>query len=548
MLKQETTVEPKVSTEPGANISRRLVTIFASVKLTVTLISLIATSVLIGAWCPQEAAVGQEKVIEQFGEDKALLLIQWGIADIFHSPWFLMLIGLLTLNMVACSFQRVFPKIRLLKQPMPFLKGEAITRLPYNESAACATCPIDFFVSRLRRSGYVVKVQGDQLTAEFGKFSKLAATVTHIGLLTLLTGVTITSWTGFSGFKPVRSGSDLTFGKSEHSKLWIGKLPTWNVHVNSTRREDYPTGEAKQWYSSLSVVDKSGHVLSTQEISVNNPLTYQSVDVYQSSWGLDQVIVSFNGTKRALPLRPMGKRYAAFLPLDETTVLILSVKSQTEPLRIFAKRSDWQAPHLIAELAPGKDTILGAVKVRYEDVIPVTGLQYKCDPGLPVTFVSFGFIIMGVILASFPYRLVWAAAAKSEEGGWNFVVGGRSVKARVGFERTMQKIMQTIRDKYGDGSSAVTADASTGEPRIDASVTHTTSESNTGVTNSTSNASDDAIAADLNKARAASSLISTSAESTNDQSLSFVDQSKDPAKIDRPRELVAAQPNTEVSP
>jgi cytochrome c biogenesis protein len=440
------------NTGNGVDISRRVVTFFASVKLTVTLISLIALSVLIGAWCPQESAVGQEKIIETFGEDKALLLIQYGIADIFHSPWFLSLIGLLTLNMVACSFQRVFPKIRLLKQPMPFLKVEAISRLPFNQAATLSSSPLDFFVSRLRKGGYVVKRDADKVTAEFGKFSKLAATVTHIGLLTLLVGVTITSWTGFSGFKPVRLGSDLRFGKSEHSKLWIGKLPTWHVHVDATRREDYPTGEAKQWYSDLSVIDENNHVLSKQVISVNEPLTYGGVDVYQSSWGLDSVVVSFNNVKRALQLRPMGKRYAAFLPLDETTVLIFSLKNQTEPLRIFAKRPDWPSPRLLVELARGKATTLGAVSLRFEDVIPVTGLQYKSDPGLPLVFVAFGFIMTGVLLASVPYRLVWAAATANESGPsehWQFAVGGRSAKARVGFELSMGRLMATIRKEFG---------------------------------------------------------------------------------------------------
>ncbi|MFX6357491.1 hypothetical protein ABTF91_20115, partial [Acinetobacter baumannii] len=70
--------------------------------------------------------------------------------------------------------------------------------------------------------------------------------------------MTITSWTGFSGFKPVRLDNSLEFADSEHSKLWIGKLPQWKVRVDATKREDYPTGEAKQWFSTLSVIDPSG--------------------------------------------------------------------------------------------------------------------------------------------------------------------------------------------------------------------------------------------------------------------------------------------------
>ncbi len=232
---------------------------------------------------PAGAQSGQEKIIETFGEQMALNLIQWGIADIFHSPFFLALIGLLTLNMVACSFQRVFPKIRSLKHPMPFIGATEIGRLPFNETAKVEPSAIKTVIKMLRKQGYVVRIEGakgggdsggtgaalsggERLTGEFGKFGRLAATVTHIGLLTLLVGVTITSWTGFNGFKPIRLGGDLSFKDSEHSKLWIGKLPEWRVHVDDTKRIDYPTGEAKQWYSDLTVLSATGKKLASHQI------------------------------------------------------------------------------------------------------------------------------------------------------------------------------------------------------------------------------------------------------------------------------------------
>ncbi|HEY9773783.1 MAG TPA: cytochrome c biogenesis protein ResB [Planktothrix sp.] len=433
----------------------------ASVRLTVLTLSLIAATVLLGAWCPQESAAGQEKIIQQFGEQMGTNLIQWGIADIFHSPWFLGLIAVLTINMVACSMQRVFPKVRLLKQAMPFIGAQEISRLPYHGDVTCA-CPagqvVQLFEKKLRRQGYVVRRQGNRISAEFGKFAKLAATVTHIGLLTLLVGVTITSWTGFGGFKPVRLGDSLTFQDSEHSKQWIGKLPTWRVHVDATRREDYDTGEAKQWYSDLSVYDTNDKLLTKQQISVNNPLSYEGVDVYQSSWGLDKLKLEFNGREQSLQLRPMGKRFAAFLPLDPTAILIFSVKNQTSPLRVFAKRPDWGAPRLLAEVPPGGTIRLGDVQVRYAGLIPLTGLQYKCDPGLPITYVAFGFIICGVLLAMIPYRVLWACVNEvGDEGGEPISMlsaGGRSVKSRVGFERSMTKLMLSIKNELGAKTAA----------------------------------------------------------------------------------------------
>ena len=68
MHTQESTIEPQTAATNSGDIYRRIITTFASVKMTIALMTLIATSVLIGAWCPQESQAGQEKIIETFGE------------------------------------------------------------------------------------------------------------------------------------------------------------------------------------------------------------------------------------------------------------------------------------------------------------------------------------------------------------------------------------------------------------------------------------------------------------------------------------------------
>lgn len=426
---------------------------FASVKLTVALIITIAITVLVGAWCPQEGAVGPEKVFEQFGDDWGRRMIEWGVSDIFHSPFFLGLIGLLTVNMVVGSFQRVFPKLKVYKLPPPFLASQAITKMPVSQ-----TVPVEKSVSeviehlhrKLKKRGYSVRVSGEKLTAEKGKIGRLAPTVTHIGLLTLLAGVTITSWTGFTGFLPVALDGEMKFDKSDHSKMWLGTLPKWTVHIDATRREDYDNGSPKQWYSTLTVFDTKGKAVKTQEISVNNPLSYDNVDIYQSSWGLDHIIIAFNGHELKANLRQMGKTNAAFLPLDDKTTLVLSVRDQVQPLRVFAKVPEWREPRILAVVNPGQTVRLGDVDFTYKKVVPVTGLQYKSDPGLPVTYIAFIFITAGVMLAAIPFRQVWACAQtadqlKDGESIVELTIGGTCKKAKRGFENEMR----TISLEYG---------------------------------------------------------------------------------------------------
>ncbi len=182
-----------------------------------------------------------------------------------------------------------------------------------------------------------------------------------------------------------------------------------------------------------------GRKLKRGEISVNNPLSYDDVDIYQSTWGLDQLRVSFSGQIKNLTLQPMGKRYAAMMPLDKDSILIFSVLDQSSPMRLFAKRSEWPAPKLVAEIPVNHKVDLGGVSLKFVGVVPITGLQYKRDPGIPIVYPAFLLIIIGVSMAMIPHRQVWASVSND-----TLYVGGRSVKARVGFERMMDKILAGI--------------------------------------------------------------------------------------------------------
>ncbi len=419
----------------------------ASVKLTIFLLSLAAVFVLLGAWCPQISQAGEEKVFEQFGEQTGQFLINLGVADIFHSPAFLLLIGFLTVNIIFGSFQHVFPKLKLLKMPMPWLIANQILKMPvHNQFLANATVPNmqNKLVSYLNKNGYKVRVNAYQITAEQGKFGRLAPTVTHIGLLTLLAGVIWTSLTGFSGFKPVLPGQVFQLDNAEHSKMWIGKLPKWSASVTETHREDYPSGEAKQWYSSIAVRDSNGKLVKEETISVNNPLSYEGVDIYQSSWALKSLKIRFGNELKTLSLQSMGRLFAAFLPLPDQAVLIFSVRDAQSPLRIFAKRKDWPAPKLLTQILPNKTTNLGNVAITYEGTIAQTGLQYKCDPGLPIVFVAFIFIIGGISLAAVPHKQIWAQLEENDSHSTVVTIGGTTKKGKVLFVRQIARLVDQL--------------------------------------------------------------------------------------------------------
>jgi cytochrome c biogenesis protein len=93
---------------------------------------------------------------------------------------------------------------------------------------------------------------------------------------------------------------------------------------------------------------------------------------------------------------------------------------------------------------------MGEVTLGYVKPIPVTGLQYKSDPGLPITYTAFGIIMLGVMMAAFPHRQVWACSVEAEGGGCKLYTAGISKKAKSTFNRSLEKLMTRLKEKFGE--------------------------------------------------------------------------------------------------
>ncbi len=443
-----TTATPPLKAQPT---SRNKLAAVASVRLTILLLVALGATILAGAWVPQEPAVGWSKVLDWCGPSNAGILRCCGLTDVFHSLWLVSIIALLTVNLVACSVERTLPKLKAAFQPQGLLTACKIANQPIFRTLELPAAPevlLQQLTKQLKSAGYKVILTDRQLAAERGKISLLAPAVTHIGLLILLLAVSISSLTGFSGFKETSPGGSLTFNSSEHSRLWFGKLPTWHVRCDSTRQVNYPTGEPKQWLSKLTIVDSSGKTLRTKEIAVNNPLSHAGVDIYQSGWGLGELIVNLDSRALSLDLKQVGSTYVALLPIAQGFHLIFALSGQDAPLQIFADLPRLSSPRLITAIARGGTVRLGSVKLVYKDVIPVTGLQYKSDPGYLLVLLSFFFITAGTTLAAMPHRQLWAASDPARTTSLSsssiLSIGATSLKGQRSFAGDLAKIIASI--------------------------------------------------------------------------------------------------------
>jgi cytochrome c biogenesis protein len=79
---------------------------------------------------------------------------------------------------------------------------------------------------------------------------------------------------------------------------------------------------------------------------------------------------------------------------------------------------------------------INGVNLKIVELVGSTGLQIKADPGVPIVYLGFALLMMGVVMSYFSHSQIWAL-----QSGDRFYIGGKTNRAQVSFER---EIIDTI--------------------------------------------------------------------------------------------------------
>ena len=90
---------------------------FSSVKLTLVLLIILAIASLFGTLIPQQE--GAVEFARGISPGMFQLLSSLNLFDMYHSSWFRIIIGLLALNLIVCSVNRLPATLKLFRAPPP---------------------------------------------------------------------------------------------------------------------------------------------------------------------------------------------------------------------------------------------------------------------------------------------------------------------------------------------------------------------------------------------------------------------------------------------
>ena len=448
--------------------------IFQSLKLTISLFVILSVTSIIGTVIPQNASPAE--YLKFYKESTYKILEGLGFLDMYHTWWFIALLILLCLNLLACSLKN-FPRTwKAITRINPVLEDNQVRTLPFVESARMKSSldngrdSVSQALKKNFRSPKETVIDGTHhFFAEKAKYSRLGVYVTHVSIFLILGGGLIGVLFGFRGHVTIFEGN--TIEKVMVSKKTATYELGFEVRCDDFEVTFYPSGAPQDYKSILTVVEDGKEVL-TKTIEVNHPLHYKGIVFYQSSYG---TVYDQGGEMTLLAKKKdstdAGKEYRvevgkSFTLPDggpQVTVNRVVPDFALGQNNMVFSRSD-QPNNPAAELllsegnAPPKRLWVfrnfpdfhGSKELAYQFMFrgfkgtEFTGLQVTKDPGVWVVWTGCTLMVLGILFTFFfSHRRVWVRLTRDGEKV-KLVMAGTASKNRLAFEKEFNKLKSEI--------------------------------------------------------------------------------------------------------
>ncbi|HMK76354.1 MAG TPA: cytochrome c biogenesis protein ResB [Thermodesulfobacteriota bacterium] len=439
---------------------------FRSLKLTITLLILLASLSIIGTLITQNAT--RAEYLQRYGIRLYEVLNFFNLFDMYHSWWFSAILLLLVINLITCSVQRLPGIFSQISHGSGELEDRMLNAIPYVEKIQVPnpTNREENIQSSLKRWfrnwGRIETERTVTLFSEKGKFSRLGVPITHLSILIILTGGIVGSVYGFKGHVEILKGEtvDRIFLGARDEE--IPKPLDFSVRCDDFKVTYYdPPGKEKhvKEYTSFLTILKNGKEVLKKAVQVNHPLHYKGLAFYQANYGTihDFTLgVQWRNKKEKATFKvPEGATVT--VPNSNGLIRILQYAPQIHnfgegvQVVLFEPNQEPRTFWLLKAFPKFDEQRKDDFILSFEGDSPreYTGLSVTKDPGVWVVWIGCGLMIFGFIVSFFfSHQRVWVRIPKSSGG--EIVLAGSANKNRVGFEKTFGELVEGVRKRSSE--------------------------------------------------------------------------------------------------
>ncbi len=425
-----------------------IIRIITDLRLAIILLLMIAFFSILGTVIDQNQSLAFYQ--ENYPESPALfgfltwqILIKLELNHVYTAGWFLAILVLFGTSLITCTFKRQLPALKAVKLWKFYRKSEQFNKLAFSTNINNTT--IENIKPYLLEKGYKIFDDTNVIYACKGILGKVGPIIVHVGMIVILVGSIWGAFTGFFAQEMIASGDTFQVKNIFEAGILSSpkKLNNFAIKVNNFWIKYTPQGKVDQFYSDLSIINENQEELKRKTIFVNQPLRYNGVTFYQTNWGISSVKVQINNSPIFnLPMAELntennGRLWGTWVPTkpDLSSGVALIAKDLQGTMFLYDANGT-----LVNAVRPKMPIEVNGVTLKIIDLIGSTGLQIKSDPGVPIVYLGFALLMIGVVFSYISYSQIWVLQVDR-----NVFFGGKTNRSQVIFERELLTILNQIK-------------------------------------------------------------------------------------------------------
>lgn len=421
-------------------MKQKLFRSLADLRFAISILLIIALFSIIGTVIEQDQSIETYKLNypltnRVFGFLSWDIILKFGFDHVYKTWWFISLILLFGISLLTCTFLQQLPSLKIARRCQFFRTTQQFCRLKiFTQSPHLNFAHLLF---KIKKKNYSIFQQKNIIYCYKGLIGRIAPIIVHFSMILVLIGSIIGSLTGFKAQEIIPKTETFHIQNIlNNGNLTL--IPKTSARINDFWITYTKQTTVAQFYSDLSILDVDGNEIKHKTIFVNSPAKYNNIDYYQTDWNLiglriqdnNQVILEYplvnitnDSSKIWLTWIPNNQKLN-----DGITLLIDNLQGYCSLYNEIGQ--------FLGNLELN-ETFTTKFPISLVDIISSTGLQIKTDPGIPLIYTGFFFLMISTLISYITYSQIWIVQDKNQ-----IFVGGNTTRATFDFELEFFKLFK----------------------------------------------------------------------------------------------------------
>jgi cytochrome c biogenesis protein len=363
------------------------------------------------------------------------LILKFGLDHVYQTWWFFTLIFLFGLSLISCTFLQQLPSLKIARRCQFFRTTGQFYRLKI--STILNNFSFSKILFRITEKQYSIFQQKNIIYCYKGLIGRIAPILVHLSMILVLLGTIIGSLFGFKAQEIVPKTENFHIQNILNNGQFT-VIPNTSARINDFWITYTKNRTVSQFYSDISVLSNQGNEIKRKTIAVNYPLIYKGVYYYQTDWNL--IGLRFQNLANEVIEYPLvnilnnqNKIWLTWIAnnnsLNEGIIAIID--NLEGYCSIYNETGKFLGNIELNESSKVNQPII------LSEIISSTGLQIKTDPGIPVIYIGFFFLMLSTLISYITYSQIWIVQKNQQ-----LFIGGTTNRALFDFELEFFKFIK----------------------------------------------------------------------------------------------------------